>query len=199
MSGLWALPRRARYVPFLAGMMWDSGLLAVTLVAELCGPHAAAPILRLVVLQLVFNLLCQFAIFLRTDTYFVAVTATGSADLVGNARLALRHLTGFDNDHQLRQWRQLPRFEQRSAHWFAPLLVIGTALAAVSFAVLSLPGMLRMTATTLHDLTSGPAFSAQSLDAAAAMGVGAVGAAAWLVGMRTAVRDWRQRRRLQHI
>jgi hypothetical protein len=198
MSGLWALPRRARYVPFLAGMMWDSGLLAVTLVAELCGPHAAAPMLRLLVLQLVFNLLWQFVIFLRTDTYFVAVTATGSADLAGNARLALRYLTGFDNDHQLLQWRQLPRFEQRAAHWFAPLLMVGTAVAALSFSVLRLPGMLTMTAATLHNLTSGPAFSAQSLDAAAAMGVGAVGAAAWLVGMRTAVRDWRQRR-LQQI
>jgi hypothetical protein len=196
MSGLWALPRRARYVPFLAGMMWDSGLLAVTLIAEMCG-HAAAPVLRLVVLQLVFNLLWQFVIFLRTDMYFVAITATGSADLAGNARLALRYLTGFANDHQLRHWRQLPRFEQRAARWFAPLLVVGTAAAAVSFALLRLPGMLTMTAATLHNLTSAPAFSPQFLDAAAAMGVTAVGTAAWLVGMRTVVGDWRQRRRPQ--
>ncbi len=143
LNGLLGVPRRHRYLPFLAGMLADvlifSGLTlaaAVDLndglswVGRLCLAFAYTVLLRLA---------WQFYVFLRTDLYYVFTTAVGCTNLHAVTSAYLRDRfdwlpgvrpSGVDEA----SWS--PR-DKQIAPWFALLTVagVGFLLATVLFLI----------------------------------------------------------------
>ncbi|MDX6681725.1 MAG: putative peptide zinc metalloprotease protein [Solirubrobacteraceae bacterium] len=96
-SGLWGLPARLRYGPFLAGMVFDVLVLAVALALRLGWsyevvdlPPTVVRILAALVTLKVFEIMFQFLVFLRTDLYAVMITALGARNLDRVTRLRLK-------------------------------------------------------------------------------------------------------------
>ena len=82
MTGLWSLPRRQRYLPMLAGILFDAALgsLFVVLVFAAAAPdiHVRTPwtetLLRAAAFITLTRILFEFFLFVRTDIYYVAAT-----------------------------------------------------------------------------------------------------------------------------
>ncbi|HEU5373966.1 MAG TPA: hypothetical protein VFV38_00860 [Ktedonobacteraceae bacterium] len=139
LEGLWGVPRRSRYLPFLAGMLADTivfalliigaGLTltpggALTLPGKICVAFA---------LTTIFRFLWQFNLYLRTDVYYVCANLFKCIDL---------QATTFRYMHN--QWfRLIGRTDKRAdecawnprdrqvARWYAPLMVLGYLYATV--------------------------------------------------------------------
>lgn len=101
LTGLWALPRRQRYGPFLAGLAFDSVLMfgAVgTRFGWVRGWWDVPPVvLRLLgafVLVQAFVMAFQGLAFMRTDGYMVLSTAVGGRNLHRVSALSLRRAVG---------------------------------------------------------------------------------------------------------
>jgi hypothetical protein len=139
MTGLWAIPRRQRYLPFLAGPILDLVLAALLLLALFAGaqgwvqlPPYGQWLLRASLIMLAFRLLWQFHFFLRTDFYCVFVTLFGCKNLMGDTEAFLRHqVRGL-----LRRPRQgadpleaVPARERRVIRAYAVFWVLGRAVA----------------------------------------------------------------------
>jgi len=99
MTGVWALPRRQRFLPIVAGPFADltgAALLILFQAAAVHGLVALHPLTLQVVRALVFiyvmRIAWQFYLFLRTDFYYVFATAFGCRNLMGDARAHLGYL-----------------------------------------------------------------------------------------------------------
>ncbi|QUQ71110.1 hypothetical protein [Kutzneria sp. CA-103260] len=125
--GLHGVPRRQRYLPFLAGMVGDLLFTSVlTLIAAADSSWVGRLALALAYSTLL-RLAWQFYLFLRTDLYFVFVTALECTDLHGATRALLRNRfsrllgrTAAPVDES--QWTERDR---ATARWYAPFMLAG--------------------------------------------------------------------------
>ena len=109
LSALWALPRRRRFGALLAGIAFDTVVIAALLggrAAQYLGwwhpqPTLARLLAALVLLQ-VISISFQFVVFLRTDVYAVLITGLGYLNLTRVSRLQMA-----------RRYRRLLESEER--------------------------------------------------------------------------------------
>ncbi|WTP63208.1 hypothetical protein OHU07_43860 [Streptomyces phaeochromogenes] len=143
LDGLYGVPRRKRYVPFLAGMLADVLLFsALTLLAGSGPSWAAGPALA-VAYTILFRLVWQFYFFLRTDLYYVFTTLLGCSALHEATSVYLRtklsRLPGVrpPDRGDVSAWS--PR-DRLMAPWFALVTVcgVGFLLATAALAVVPL-------------------------------------------------------------
>ena len=99
LTGLWALPKRKRYLPFLAGVLIDavSGALLVLVLFALGHKWLTLPVftvrmLRALVLSYWLRILWQFFLFVRTDFYFVIVSLLNCKNLLKDTEDFVRNL-----------------------------------------------------------------------------------------------------------
>jgi hypothetical protein len=164
LSGLWSLPRRSRYSPFLAGMAFDVVILTACLVPRWAVsegwielPSLLVAFLGAVVLRQVLGLAWQTMIFLRTDLYVVLVTALGCYQLQRVTQLTVRKWA--------RRLRPDDRAELMTAHprdaqvarWFAPLTVVGLAGLYVYLVAFLIPGIVFVEQRVVTTLMTAPA------------------------------------------
>ena len=94
LDSLFSVPRRKRYLPFLAGILADAVLISVlTLTAAGLRGHAPAwfgGLCLAVAFTCVLRLIWQFMFYLETDLYFVFTHALGCADLQNATRFYLK-------------------------------------------------------------------------------------------------------------
>ena len=132
LDGLVMVPRRKRYLPFLAGMLADLLFLAgFTLMAQLGrNPDDSLPWHSRLFLALAFStllrLVWQFYLYLQTDIYFLISTVLGCDDLHGAARALLRSRV----DRLFGRAVNAPGsgfsvVDRRAARWYSWLLVAG--------------------------------------------------------------------------
>lgn len=147
MDGLVSVPRGRRYVPILAGVLTDIGVIAaLTLIATLTrSVDGEFSLVGRVCLALAFTTLpriaWQFYFFLQTDGYYLVSTVLGTVDLHGAARALLRNRFNVlrrraDLLVPLDSWH--PR-DRAAARWYAPLMVLGYTLSFAVLAVVVLP------------------------------------------------------------
>jgi hypothetical protein len=97
LNGLMSVPRRARYLPFLAGMLCDCVVFcSLGLVAELtAGSGGSFSLAGRICLALAFTVVMrifwQFQLYLRTDLYYVFATALNCYDLHDASSALLRN------------------------------------------------------------------------------------------------------------
>jgi putative peptide zinc metalloprotease protein len=163
LSALWALPRRRRFGPLLAGMAFDTVVIA----ALLCGrgaqhlgwwhpqPTLARLLAALVITQVVAVSL-QFMVFMRTDLYAVLITGLGYINLTRVSRLTVarhyRRLTAAEQ-HEL---AVADRRDLAASRWYGWVQVAGAALAAFYFAAFFAPAIVHIVRWVVTGLVSSP-------------------------------------------
>ncbi|GAA2113900.1 hypothetical protein [Actinomadura alba] len=161
LSQLWALPRRSRFGPLLAGLAIDSVVLAALLAAELTAsawsmPSTLAGLLAAVVFVKVVTITWQFLVFLRTDIYAVLVTATGCRNLWRVKSLLLRKALGrLSPAHSAELAAAAPR-DVQAGRWFRWVWLAGLVATAGWYFGFTLPVLLTVLGWTADGLTTGP-------------------------------------------
>lgn len=163
MNGLLSVARRKRYLPFLAGMLGDAGVIAVLDLIANVTRTSAGPLSMTgrVAVTLAFTVCMRLAwqcqLYLRTDLYFVAATALNCHDLHDASKAILWN----------RIWRKAGRSDrivpegQWTAHdrkvgaWYGPFLVLGVAALLASTAFGSAPIVLRYFDIAARSVASG--------------------------------------------
>jgi hypothetical protein len=175
LNGLLSVPRRRRYLPFLAGILADVLLVAgltVAAAADRAGGLSAPGRFALAVAYItMLRIAWQFYIFLRTDLYYVLTTALGCTNLHEASSAYLR-----DRFSWLPGVRPLPADAQewsardrRVAPWFALLTAGGVGFLLVTALFVVLPVVVefvtRLGGALADGTTGGAAFwdSAMSL------------------------------------
>jgi putative peptide zinc metalloprotease protein len=189
MSSARVLPRRVRFVPYLAGMTWDLTVLLSCLVLHTTVlPY---PIVGAVIYMTTMGLLFQMAFFMRTDIYYALTNWLR----VGNLMEDMRHLLANAGRRLLRQRPRhdlsvVPRRELRIVRAYAAFCIAGfVALSCAAF-LLYVPMLSRFVVGTYHGLGHGP-LQAEFWDAAALL---AVTGTYFCVLVTVSIRDFRRRR-----
>ena len=178
LDGLVAVPRRARYLPMLAGMLADALVMAaLTLTAFVTRTPDGPSALGAVCLALAFTTLprvaWQFYFFLRTDIYYLVTTVLGCIDLQTTSRQLLanrvnralgRHERLFD-EHQ---WH--PR-DRKAARWYAPLVVVGYGVSLAMLLLVVAPLAWEFFGQAIDRVLFGSGSTAQAIDAAGLLAV----------------------------
>jgi hypothetical protein len=121
-TGIWGVPRRARYRAHLAGMRVDWFLLCLSA----CVLYAAdLALVRLVMVICLSQIAWQFLFFMRTDVYYAFANASGNKNLMADAQAHLR--------------ARRPREARRSVRVYAWFLVVGRVLGLGFFAAYTVP------------------------------------------------------------
>lgn len=176
MTGVWALPKKERYLPILAGPLVDAvsgSFLILILFAELHGWLALPPVLatlfRALATVYLLRILWQCYFFVRTDFYYVYTMTFGCrnllkdtqdflknrwADLLGRVRPA-------DQSH-------IPAREMKAVKAYSGFWLLGRALALLMFATVIMPLVVRYLVSVGSILISPNGFTAyQVFDAGA--------------------------------
>jgi len=164
LSQLWALPRRHRFGPLLAGLAADSCALAAMLAIGLGAAERwwtpAALAVRLAA-ALAFTLMAAMAwqclLFLRTDLYAVLAAATGCYNLWRVKTLVLRRNLHMLTPAQAAELGTASPRDQAVAAWFSWLWLAGFLTAIAWFAWFYLPVLTHLVTWAAVSLASGPA------------------------------------------
>ena len=161
LSGLWSVPRRRRYGPFLAGMAFDMVVLTACLMLRLATmngwlhpPRLLVAFVGAIALRQVIGLLWQTVIFLRTDIYAVVVTALGCYQLQRITALTLRKWTRRLRPEERAELRGAHPADARAARWFAPVTIAGLAGVYAYLVMFLIPGVLFTERWVLGTLTT---------------------------------------------
>ncbi|HKD98519.1 MAG TPA: hypothetical protein VKB69_13140, partial [Micromonosporaceae bacterium] len=145
LSQLWGLPRRRRFGPLLAGLAFDVLVTAGCLAGRIAGPPPLLDrVLAMVVLVQVVAVFYQCLAFLRTDLYFVLLTALGCRDLNRVTRLYLRSRLFTLTPEQAAALDGAHPRDRRVAPWFALGYLAGIALLTYLFVNYWLPATAMM-------------------------------------------------------
>jgi hypothetical protein len=169
MNGLLTVPRRRRYLPFLAGMVLDvqliCGLGLLAFATGAAGPHPSLlpRLLLAVALPVVPRLGFQFLLFLQTDIYYVFATALGCYDLHAATSALIRNRIHRLLGHPERmvdesQWSERDR---QVARWYAPFAIAGAGVMIALGVLVVVPILAHVAALVaggLGDNNSGPRF-----------------------------------------
>jgi putative peptide zinc metalloprotease protein len=192
MTGLWARPKNNRYIPFFAGMMWDVVIIFTCLIIQLATNH---PLIigysKLIVFLVLFAFLFQFIIFLRTDIYFVVSNWKNTSALHQNSLMFLSK-TILKKD--IPDWDHLPEYEKKNAVWFGFLYGIGGIIAISLFLYFQVPPVLYGVSLVYKSLTVYGIDSYYFWDSAIVLFVFILQGIVWLFGLRTSLRQRKERR-----
>ena len=154
LSQLWAIPRRRRYGPLLAGMATNVVGLFVILTMRAAadvgwwspGTGLAKTLAALTFVELMM-IVSQLWIFMRTDVYALLVTATGCVNLwrVNQlfVRRTLRRGLSEAEEHELRHAHGR---DLAVARWYVWVYVAGIAAATWFFVAFFAPATIRTVA-----------------------------------------------------
>jgi putative peptide zinc metalloprotease protein len=146
MTGLWAVPKRQRYLPVLAGPLLDSfsAALLFLLYAQSKRGFALAPpveqLLRAMIFMYLFRLLWQCCLFVRTDFYYVITNFFGCKNLMRDTRVFIRNLLARAiGSKKLTDQTHIPLRERRVIRMYSILWVFGRGVAFYSLLFITLP------------------------------------------------------------
>jgi hypothetical protein len=151
LTGLWAFPKNQRYLPMLAGPIFDAfsgSLIILLLFARSRGVLQFSPnwveVARATLFLCLFRIYFQCFFFVRTDFYFVLTNFFGCKNLMGDTELFVRNQvrrlfgaapTG-DQSH-------IPARERKVISAFSWLWVLGRVFALAALFLITLPVLFR--------------------------------------------------------
>jgi putative peptide zinc metalloprotease protein len=175
-SGLWALPARLRYGPFLAGIALDLMLLAAAVGVRwgwTVGLWDPAPeLLRIcgaLAVTKLFTLMFQGWVFLRTDLYVVMITALGTRNLNRVIRLRLKALAGLASERDHRELAGAHPRDIAVSRWYLLVYLAGLLWAVWFFKVWFYPSsfvVISWMGNTLRHVSVGSGYWWQAVGAA---------------------------------
>jgi putative peptide zinc metalloprotease protein len=137
MTEIWSVPRNQRYLPFLAGPLFDSfcaSLLAIILYIHKKGLITISPlgeqICKAILLSYLLGLLWQCYLFIRTDFYFVFANLFRCKSLMKDTEvLLLNQLAKFLPFIKKVSQSNIPIAERSIIRCYAVIWLIGRAIA----------------------------------------------------------------------
>ena len=161
MDGLVGVPRRARYLPMLAGMLADLLIIAIlTLIAAATiDSGGGASLIGGICLALAFSTLLrfvwQFYFYLRTDIYYVVVTVLGCIDLQAAARRILANSFRRLARRRPADESMLHPRDRAVGRWYAWLMAAGYVFSVCTLALAVLPVAERVLSVVFDRLRHG--------------------------------------------
>jgi hypothetical protein len=163
LSQLWSVPKARRFSPFLAGMAFDSLVLATALGVRLGWsdgwldvPPLLVRFLGAIVLLELLALGFQLMIFLRTDLYAVLITILGCRNLWRVNLLTLKRRVWPLSSAERSELDQAHARDRAVARWFALLYLGGLAWMGWVFVSLVYPTTVLMIGWMFHTLCGAP-------------------------------------------
>jgi hypothetical protein len=169
MPSLLSVPRRQRYLAFVAGMLFDVlaigglGLLGYALRDSTGAWHTVGAVALAMAFPICTRLAYQFLLFLQTDVYYIVATALGCYDLHAATRALVanriwRALRRPERMHALDAWTER---DLRVARWYAPFFAVGVGVILAVGVLALLPvmtGLVRMMGEGLAEGVSSARF-----------------------------------------
>ncbi len=153
LDSLYSVPRRQRYLPFLAGVLLDAVVAATMTLAcaglrQVGGPTWVSGLALAIAFTALLRIAWQGLFYLQTDLYFVIATAARCIDLQGAAKSVAtnwwRRLTGGATRPDAGEWSER---DLAAARWYAPLLVVGYAISTATLLLVVVPTTVRFWTT----------------------------------------------------
>ncbi|GAA1538879.1 hypothetical protein GCM10009678_21470 [Actinomadura kijaniata] len=163
-TGVWGVPRRARYRVYLAGLAWDAFLMAtlVLLVAHAGLPGAAKAVLQALVVTVVMTIPFQLQVYMRTDLYFVLRELLRTRNLFDDGLAYARYLRAGFVAMVRRRPRTVPdpttglsRHERLATRIYSVLLVLGATVTLTAFALFGAPIVIVAFARAIEGVAEG--------------------------------------------
>jgi putative peptide zinc metalloprotease protein len=163
LTRLWSVPRRARVIPLLAGILSDGATIGLLLLAEVTALSHAPPPVAVVVRAIVFikvaGIVFQLEVFMRTDLYALFVVATGCRNLWATKGAVARRAIGRASAEDRTVLASADRSEVAWAKVYLVLYVPGVAWSAWYFAVFVVPAIAKITAMSIGAVAGAGLFS----------------------------------------
>lgn len=149
MTGVWALPRRQRYLPMLAGPLIDAVSTALLLLVSFATRRGwidlPLPLLRLLqalLLSYLLQLLWQCYFFVQTDLYYVLANLFQCKNLMADTEAYLRsQLHRLLGKGERQDLSYIPPAEMVTIRRYAVVWLLGRAVAVVVLLGIYLPGL----------------------------------------------------------
>jgi putative peptide zinc metalloprotease protein len=147
LTGLWAVPKRQRYLPLLAGVLIDAvsaALLILLLFADcqewLVLPSLGVRLMRAMAFTYLMRILWEFFFFVRTDLYYVIATLFNCKNLLGDTQVFLRNQLARIIP-RIRPVNQsaIPASERRMIRAYAGLWMAGRVWAVATLFLVTVP------------------------------------------------------------
>jgi hypothetical protein len=164
LNGLMSVPRRARYLPFLGGLICDGVVFCgLGLIADLTrdgnGSFSLAGRVCLALAFTVFmRMLWQLQLYLRTDLYYVIATALNCYDLhdASSALMRNRIWRVLGREHRIVDERQWTEHDRRVGTFYGPFIVLGIGVMVLITVFGSYPVVHQYLVTIARGLAAGP-------------------------------------------
>jgi hypothetical protein len=147
LTGLWAIPKRQRYLPMLAGMLVDAvcaALLIFLLLAQHKGLFAVSAfcvrLVRAMALSYLLRILWEFFLFVRTDVYYLIATFFNCKNLLRDTTVVLRNqLARLIRSIRPAEQPVIPPAELRVVRAYAVVWIAGRIWAITTLFWLTIP------------------------------------------------------------
>lgn len=132
-NGLMSVPRRKRYLPFLAGMACDAVVLALLDLAAQAARtdggalSTASKVCLALAFTVALRMVWQFQLYLRTDLFFVVATAMKTYDLHDASKALMKNRIWriLRLPHRIVDESQWTERDRKVGAYYGPFLVLG--------------------------------------------------------------------------
>jgi hypothetical protein len=147
LTGLWAVPKRQRYMPMLAGVLIDAVSMALLLLLLfthrqewLVLPGLGVRLVRAMAFTYLMRILWEFFFFVRTDLYYVLATFFNCKNLLSDTQVFLRNqMARVIPSIRPTDQSGIPASERRMICGYAVLWVTGRIWAVSTLFLITIP------------------------------------------------------------
>ncbi|MBU7047448.1 MAG: hypothetical protein HXS54_13525 [Theionarchaea archaeon] len=168
LGNIWTIPRKKRYIVYMAGMAWDTVLLFVMLMLLLLTdynmiglPPLGYAFVKSMVFAGVWALIWQFRFNMQTDIYYVVANFFKCTNLLPDAQGNIKNfLSRFIKRIKKTDFSNTQESEMRAVNWYTLLYFVGTSVTIATFFLRSLPLFIVQIQRAVDGITTG--FTANS-------------------------------------
>ncbi|WP_456271821.1 hypothetical protein [Bacillus sp. AK031] len=150
-SGLWSVPQKARYVPYLAGMAFDGLLLFLALTIQILFPSFFPGFFAMSSLLLILTFGFHCLIFLRTDIYYVIMNLLNIPSLHDHAKEYINSLIWKRMESPTVSLSKKERFYIKG---YSTIYILGSFIALTLLFLYTIPGSLLLIKNTYNQIIS---------------------------------------------
>jgi len=163
-SDAWKLPRRQRYLLYLAGMLFEGFIMSCQILVLLFQesgwiqlPVILTSIMKMMVLITLLSLLWQLRFFMQTDLYYVIANFFNCKNLFADTTDYLAYLWQYYVKHQKEaQPPDIPNHELKAVKFYVVFFIIGTIFTLWPFFRYILPIAIKLIVASIQVLFTNP-------------------------------------------
>ncbi len=163
LGNIWVVPRKNRYIVYLAGIAWDTVTVFISLVVLLLSDQGYINVstllynfLKTIIFIKVWAIIWQFRFNMQTDIYYVVSNYWKCGNLLSDAQTYIKNgLSRVWHRFTPVDMSSTPESEMRTIKMYAPLYFFGTFVTLATFFMRTLPIVLLQILRAFEGLTVG--------------------------------------------